>query len=97
MCKPWLNALSTLSTKATTPAEPSTIAKWKRQLEAMVAALPCLQEVTVGSKISAVGAQQLNVLAAAPQLRILNIPQAQALQDRSLMVSSSSSLALGRS
>eukprot|EP00878_Enallax_costatus_P009699 GHUV01010131.1.p1 GENE.GHUV01010131.1~~GHUV01010131.1.p1 ORF type:complete len:188 (+),score=37.56 GHUV01010131.1:1603-2166(+) len=86
VCKPWLKALSTLGTKATTPPESSSVTKWKLQLEAMVAALPCLQEVTIGSKLSAVGAQQLSVLAAAEQLRVLNIPQGHAVQDRSLMV-----------
>lgn len=87
MCKPWLRALSTLSTRATTPPEPGTVTKWKCQLESMVMALPCLQQITIGSKLSAVGAQQLSVLAAADQLRTLNIPQGHALQDRSLMVS----------
>lgn len=88
VCKPWLAALATLSTKATTPPEPSTVTKWKAQLETMVLAMPCLQHLTIGSKLSSVGAQQLGVLAGALQLRAINIPYGQALQDRSLQVSS---------
>jgi hypothetical protein len=52
----------------------------------MVLALPCLQELTIGSKLSSVGAQQLGVLAGAHQLRCIHIPYGQALQDRSLQV-----------
>lgn len=53
----------------------------------MLHAFPCLQELTIGSRLSSVAAQQLGVLAAAKQLQVLNIPYAQALQDRSLLVS----------
>ncbi|WIA38522.1 hypothetical protein OEZ86_001843 [Tetradesmus obliquus] len=84
VCKSWLAALATLSTKATTPPEAASVTKWRGQLEAMVLALPCLQELTIGSKLSSVGAQQLGVLASAHQLRCLHIPYGQALQDRSL-------------
>jgi hypothetical protein len=86
VCKSWLAALATLSTKATTPPEAASVTKWRTQLETMVLALPCLQELTIGSKLSTVGAQQLGVLAGAHQLRCIHIPYGQALQDRSLQV-----------
>jgi hypothetical protein len=53
----------------------------------MLQAFPCLQELTISSRLSSVAAQQLGVLATAKQLQVLNIPHAQALQDRSLLVS----------
>lgn len=53
----------------------------------MTYSMPCLKEVTVGSKLSDVAAQQLSVLSAAKHLRVLVIPQGQSLRDRSLMVS----------
>lgn len=86
MCKTWYSALATLTTKATTPAE-MLVPQWTGQLEAMLQAFPCLQQLTISSKLSSVAAQQLGVLATAKQLQVLNIPQAQALQDRSLLVS----------
>lgn len=84
VCKTWYGALATLTTKAATPAE-SLVPQWKGQLEAMLQAFPCLQELTIVSRLSSVAAQQLGVLTAAKQLQALNIPQAQALQDRSLL------------
>lgn len=86
VCKSWLAALATLSTKATTPPEANSVTKWREQLQTMVLALPCLQELTISSKLSSVGAQQLGVLAGARQLRCIHIPYGQALQDRSLQV-----------
>lgn len=86
VCKTWCGALATLTTKAATPAE-SLVPQWKGQLEAMLQAFPCLQELTIVSRLSSVAAQQLGVLTAAKQLQSLHIPQAQALQDRSLLVS----------
>ncbi|KAF8061950.1 AMY1.2 [Scenedesmus sp. PABB004] len=84
VCKAWLKALAALATRATTPPEPASVSAWKGQLELMALALPCLQELTIGGRLSAVGAQQLGALAAARQLRALHIPHGQALQDRSL-------------
>jgi hypothetical protein len=86
VCKTWYGALATLTTKAATPAE-SLVPQWKGQLEAMLQAFPCLHELTISSRLSSVAAQQLGVLASAKQLQVLNIPQGQALQDRSLLVS----------
>eukprot|EP00882_Tetradesmus_deserticola_P017301 GHRQ01018532.1.p1 GENE.GHRQ01018532.1~~GHRQ01018532.1.p1 ORF type:complete len:188 (+),score=18.19 GHRQ01018532.1:1119-1682(+) len=86
VCKSWLGALATLSTKATTPPESRSVTEWRAQLETMVLALPCLQELTIGSKLSSVGAQQLGVLSGAHQLRCLHIPYGHALQDRSMQV-----------
>lgn len=60
--------------------------QWKGQLEALVLAFPCLQELTVGSKLSSMAAQQLGVLAGAKQLHVLHLPYGQALHDRSLLV-----------
>lgn len=86
VCKTWYSALATLTTKAATPAE-TLVPQWKGQLEAMLQAFPCLQQLTISSRLSSVAAQQLGVLATAKQLQVLNIPHAQALQDRSLLVS----------
>jgi hypothetical protein len=88
VCKAWCGALATLVTRATTPPE-ETVSQWRCQLEALVHAFPCLHELTVGSRVSSMAAQQLGVLAGAQQLRVLNLPHAQALQDRSLLVSMS--------
>lgn len=85
VCKTWYGALATLTTTAATPAE-TLVPQWKSQLEAMLQAFPCLRELTISSRLSSVAAQQLGVLATAKQLHVLNIPHAQALQDRSLLV-----------
>jgi hypothetical protein len=93
VCQAWCGGLATLTTKAATPAE-TLVPQWKGQLEAMLQAFPCLQELTISSRLSSVAAQQLGVLATAKQLQVLNIPHAQALQDRSLLVSISSPTAM---
>ncbi|KIY97766.1 hypothetical protein MNEG_10195 [Monoraphidium neglectum] len=82
VCRAWRGALAGLATAAATPAEASTVTRWRAQLEAMVASLPCLRELTVGSRLSDVGAQQLAALAGVPQLRMLRIPHGHALRDR---------------
>jgi hypothetical protein len=86
VCRAWRGALAGLATAAATPAEASTVTRWRAQLEAMVASLPCLRELTVGSRLSDVGAQQLAALAGVPQLRMLRIPHGHALRDRGVQV-----------
>ncbi|GBF99875.1 hypothetical protein Rsub_12671 [Raphidocelis subcapitata] len=84
VCRAWRGSLAALSTSATTPPEASTVTRWRAQLDTMLASLPCLRELTVGSRLSDVGAQQLSVLAGAGQLRVLRIPHGHALRDRSI-------------
>jgi len=86
VCRAWRAALAGLSTAACTPAEASTVTRWRAQLDSMVVSLPCLRELTVGSKLSDVGAQQLAGLAGVPQLRCLRIPHGHSLRDRSIQV-----------
>lgn len=86
VCKHWRGVLAPLTTTATTPLEPGTVTKWRAQLHTMLYSLPNLQDLTVGGRLSDVGAQQLAVLEGATQLRCLRIPNGQALRDRSLQV-----------
>jgi hypothetical protein len=86
VCRAWRAALAALSTAAATPSEASTVTRWRAQLDSMVVSLPCLQALTVGSKLSDVGAQQLAVLAGVSQLRALRIPHGHSLRDRSIQV-----------
>lgn len=85
-CRAWRSALEALATTAATPTEACTVTRWRAQLDSIVASLPCLRELTVGSKLSDVGAQQLAVLRGASQLRCLRVPHGGALRDRSMQV-----------
>lgn len=87
VCRQWRGSLNALSTKATTPVDSGTFSRWRGCLSSLVVSLPCVKEVTIPGKVSDVGMQQLPLLAAAGQLRELRIPCAQALRDRSLLVS----------